>query len=211
LLNVDRQSEQKTTDFGPNLKKFSHIFLHAGIIASGDKEGAHIIYGNSSSLAFGFRKKYKISPIYSLGYDLENQYTFYKLKQESGKVLPDTIINNIAGRLDYSSLELGLFNRFNLDPERGNFLGHFIDVGIMGEWDYSIRCISKNELSDGTTIKSVVKKLKYVYNLNTKIYARLGFSHLSLLASYRLKPLFKPGWSYPDLPRLILGLELAVF
>lgn len=211
LLNVDRNNEQKITERGPNLKKFTHIIFHAGLLASQDKPGAQIIYGGSLNLALGIRKKYKITPFYSLGFDIQNQYTDYKLKQVKGKILPDTVINNISGRLDYYSSGFGFYNRINFDPRRGNFLGAFLDLGIMGEWYYSIKSVSKNKRTDGTILKSVVRNLPYVNNLDAKIYARIGFSHFSLFGSYRLTELFKTSFNYPDLPRLILGMELAIF
>lgn len=211
LLNVDRSTETRPLEFGPNLKRFTHFMIRGGIIASPDKPGARIVYGGSVNLAFGIRRKIKISSVYALGFDIENDYTDYKFKQEKGKVVPDTIINNVSGRLDYSTLGFGIYNRINFDPGRGNFLGTFLDIGIMGEWHYSIKSISKNDMNNGTLAKVTVKHLKYVYNTNAKVYCRLGFSRISLYASYRLLELFKPSYNYPDLPRIVAGIDLAVF
>ena len=85
LLDVDRNDEQKTNELGPNLRKFTHLVLHAGMLASADQPGAEIIYGSSVNIAAGIRKKYKVTNVYSVGLDIENQFTFYKLKQEKGK------------------------------------------------------------------------------------------------------------------------------
>jgi hypothetical protein len=211
LLNVDRKAEDRISQHGPNMKKFAHFLIRAGAIVSGDKAGARIEYGTSVNLAFGVRKKFKISPFYSIGYDIENEYTDYKIKQEKGKLLPDTVINNVSGRLDYSSIGLGFYNRFNFDTRRGNFLGTFLDLGIMGEWHYSIKAIAKNENKDGTLNKNITKRLPYVNNINAKAYARFGYSHLSIYASNRITDLFKSSYDFPDLPRIIAGIELAVF
>lgn len=210
LLNVDRKSEGRISDRGPNLKRFTHFFLRGGVFVSEDKAGARIIYGPSVNLAFGVRKKFKISNIYSLGYEIENQYTDYKFKQEKGKTVPDTVINDV-GRLDYSSIALGFYNRFNFDPGRGNFFGKFLDIGIVGEFHYSIKSIVKNDQPDGTLDKTITRHLKYVNNANAKVYARIGYSHLSLFASYRLLEIFKPSYGYPDLPRIVAGIDLAIF
>ena len=211
LLNVNTNNQEKMLEKGPNLKKFSHIFIHVGLLTSHDMPGARIIYGSSVNLAFGVRKKYKISPLYSLGFEIEQQYTDYKLKQEKGKIFPDTILNNISGRLDYNSLCGGFYNRFNFDTRRGNFLGAFLDIGILGEWHYSIKSISKNKQIDGTILKSVVRNLPYLNNLESKLFVRIGFSHCSLFCSYRITELFKTSSNFPELPRLITGLEFAVF
>jgi hypothetical protein len=210
LLNVDRPNENKEETHGPNLKKFSHLFIRGGILISKDKAGARIIYGPSVNLAFGVRRKYKISPAYSMGYEIETQYTDYKFRQENEKFFPDTVINNISQRLDYSALSIGYYNRINLDPSRGNFLGTFIDAGISGSWDFSIKTISKNKLNDGTVKKITVRHLPYVNNFNAKVFARIGFSHISVFISYRLTDLFTSS-AYPDMPRIITGFDLAVF
>ena len=208
---MDSKSVGEINERGQNLKKFSHAYFRLGFLASKDNAGARIIYGNSVNLGLGVRKKYKISPIYSIGVDAELQYTDYKLKQINGKILPDTVINNISGRLDYSSLGLGFFNRFNVDPNRGNFIGSFIDLGMMGEFHFSIRSISKNKMPDETILKSVVKNLQYTNNTSVKIFARLGLGHFSIYGSYRLTYQFVTSSIYPELPRFILGMELGMF
>lgn len=211
LLNVDREIESQVSDRGPNLKKFNHFYLRAALVASSDNPGARIHYGTSLNFALGMRRKYKISPVYSLGFEIENQYTDYKLKQETGKLLPDTIINNISGRLDYATLGAGFYNRINFDPGRGNYMGTFFDAGIMGEWSYAVKGISKNKREDGVREKTISKQLPFVNNFNARVYSRLGFSHFSIFASYRITELFKPSFEYPDLPKLIAGFEIALY
>lgn len=210
LLNVDRSKETTKEEWGPNLKKFSHIYVRGAFAASADNEGARIVYGSSVNLALGVRTKIKVSPVYSPGYDIEFQYSGFRLRQEEGKFFPDTIINNVS-RLDYSSLTIGFLNRINFDPGRGNFLGTFMDIGISGDFHLSIRNISKNELPDGTKIETTLRNLKYPNNTAVKVFFRIGYSHLSLYASYRLTKIFKPSAGYPELPRVIAGLDLALF
>jgi hypothetical protein len=211
LLQVDRTKDNINLERGPNLKRHHQFVLRGGFLASNDYEGARIKYGSSVNLSFSFRKKYKIGSVYSLGFDIDNQYTDYKLKQEKGKVLPDTIINDISERLDYYTLGAGFYQRINFDPGRGNFLGFFLDLGVMGEWYYSIKDISKNKLTDGSTLKEVKKSLPYVNMVGAKIYSRIGFGRSAFYGSYRITDLFKADYNYPDLPRFVLGLELAVF
>lgn len=211
LLQVDQTKETINTERGPNLKRYHQFILRGAFLASDDFSGGRIIYGSSANLSFSFRKKYKIGSVYSLGFDIDNQYTDYKLKQEKGKILPDTILNDISERLDYYTLGVGFYQRFNFDPGRGNFLGFFLDMGIMGEWNYSIKDISKNKLSDGSVLKEVKRNLPYVNALGAKLYSRIGFGRSAFYGSYRLTELFKPSYNYPDLPRFVLGLEIAVF
>jgi hypothetical protein len=211
LLSVDTQKDKTPVERGQNLKRFTHAYIHAGFVSSNDNPGARIMYGSSVNLGLGMRKKYKISPLYSLGFDIQADFTDYKLKQSEDKILPDTVVNNIMGRMDYTSIGIGFYNRINFDTHRGNFMGTFIDIGIMGTWDFSVKEVSKNKQPDGTIVKTVVKNLPYTNSINSNVYARFGFSHLSLYGSYRLTDLFKKSYEFPELPRLIVGLEIGIY
>ena len=211
LLDVDRKQEQRRPESGPNTKAFSHAFFRFGEAASGDFEGARIVYGSSLSLAMGFRKKHKISRALSAGYDLELSYTDYKLLQRKGKTLPDSILFNKSERLDFVGPGLGFFTRINFDPKRGNYLGNYLDLGIAGVWNVSIKRITKNKLQDGTLVKTIIKNLPYVNDIDAKAFIRIGKNHFSLYASYRFTEYFKSSYNYPDLPRVVIGIEAAAF
>ena len=209
LLSVDNTSE-KAIEVGPNLKRHNQLFFRFGFIEGKDKPGARIIFGKSTDFAFGFRKRYKISSLYSLGFETELQARNYKFKQTVEKTFPDTIISK-SQSLNYVNLGLGFFNRFNFDPHRGNFLGTFLDIGIVGSWHFSTHEFSENKLSNGTTETKMIGDLAYVKKLSASVYTRIGFSHVSIFSSYRLTELFKETNKYPDLPRLVLGIELSAF
>lgn len=210
LLQVDRAVDTLPVKHGPNLDKFSHFFLSAGLVTGPDKPGARIKYGTSVELGFGARTKYKISNVYSIGFDVRSNFFDYKLDQEPGKQLPDSLLYDVE-RMDFYSFRIGFFNRFNLDPGRGNYLGYFIDLGIAGEWDYSIERIIKIKLHDGSYMRSSISGLPYVNRLNYQLVARVGFNKLVFYAGYRLSDLFKSSYNYPELPRLITGIEISIF
>ena len=210
ILSVDRSRDSIPGQRGPNLKKFSHVFFNFGFVAGADKPGERINYGTSIEYGFGVRKKYKISPVYSLGWELGLKGKVFKLKQEKGKTFPDTLLNDVE-RMDYESITISFFHRFNFDPARGNFMGTFLDLGIRGGWNYQIAHVVKNTLPDGSEIKSQITNLPYINHLDCEVFARIGRSHFALYASYRLTKLFKPSYAFPELPALTAGLELAIF
>jgi hypothetical protein len=210
LLQVDRAVDSLPSVRGPNLQKFSHFYFAAGFVLGADETGGKIIYGSSVNLAAGVRWKYKIGKVYSLGYETSFSYLDYKLDQVESKILPDTFLNDIE-RLDYLSFQLGFYNRFNFDPQRGNYMGYFLDLGIRGEWDYSIEHIRKNELPDGSEVKTSISALPYVNRLNYNLFARIGLNKLLMFVSYRMSDLFKSSYNLPETPRLIAGIELSIF
>jgi hypothetical protein len=210
ILNVERDTVQEIPVRGPNLKRFSHPILRVGFVLPGDNPGARMIYGSSVNIAFGIRRKFKVTHVYSLGIDVEAQYTGFKLRQDDGKRLPDTILYK-AQRFDYNTFGIGWYNRINFDPGRGNTLGNYLDLGIMGQYDFSIKNIMKTNAPQGVRVKTIQRSLPFVNNFNAKVYARAGFNKVSVYFSYRITPYFKSSYDLPELPKGIIGVELAVF
>jgi len=210
VLGVNRAQDSIPDKRGPNMAKFGCAFLGGGLVASSDEPGARIKYGSSGEIFVGHRSKYKISPVYSLGWETKIHWQYFKLKQEDGKVLPDTSQHKIE-RFDISFIGLSIYNRFNFDPHRGNYLGKFLDFGISGEWMYSFAHITKDKLPDNTDIRISQTNLPYINNFGCAFFARYGVGKVSFYASYKISDLFKPRYSYPELPRIMAGLELAIF
>ncbi len=210
ILQVDRATDSIPSTHGPNKEKFIHFFMFVGFAAGADEAGARIKYFASDEFGLGVRWKYKISNIYSIGFEWQADYFEYKIDQKKGKILPDTILNDVE-RMDYSALKLGFYNRFNFNPKRGNYLGNYLDIGIRSEWDYVISHIIKNDLFDGSSIKSSISSLPYVNKINYSVFGRIGLNKVLFYASYRLSDLFKSKYNYPELPRLTAGIELGIF
>jgi hypothetical protein len=210
LLQVDRKKDTFTSDKGPNEKHFVNFFYHIGFMLPPDKPGARIIYGSSVDIGLGIRTKRKFSSIYSHGWEMGILYSDYKLKQEENRLIPDSIVNKMS-RYDYLSAFLGFYTRFNFDPKRGNYLGHFLDLGVTGQWHFSIKYITKNNGQDGTLVKTVTRKLNYTNVLNLQPYIRLGINHISIFGTYRIFDLWKESSGFPDMPRFTAGVDLALF
>lgn len=209
LLNVDRATDSIPSKIGPNLKRYIYPFMKFGFVLGPDEQGARIKYGSSVEFAIGFRTKYKIGSVYSLGWELQYNYTAFKLNQDSLKKAPNSFQNK-KERIDFSAIRLGFFNRFNFDPSRGNTMGKYLDLCIAGEWNYGRQNVIKNELPDGSMITSVIRKQPYYTDLNAYAEARLGLGRLSLYANYRFTELFRPRFDFPEFPRMILGIELSL-
>src|SRR6185436_7902285 len=137
--------------------------------------------GSSAEFEFGVRKKFKVGSCYSLGWELNVRQSIFKIKQADGKTFPDTLLNK-AERMEFTSLGLGWFNRFNFDTKRGNYMGTFLDVGIFGYWDFAATHIVKNDRPDGSNVKAEFSHLPYILNTGYAVFARAGWSHLSCYA-----------------------------
>ncbi len=197
----------KPSNRGPNLKKHTQAYLTLGLAASPDHAGAEIVYGSSAEMSFGLRSKYKIGSVFSFGWNLGIEYTDFKLRQIERKTLPSPTLFKVQ-RLDFSYVRLGFFNRFNIDPSRGNVIGKFLELGLNGKYAYSVSEIQKYNTTNGNA-RTEISSLKYVQRWHGDVYAQIGSGHLSLWATWRLTDLFKPNYNYPDLPRLTAGIEIG--
>lgn len=194
---------------GPNLKNYVHFYFGYGImVGPSDGDGAEISTGASSNFELGVRYKYKISNLYSFGLNLSYNFYSYRIKQESDKIFPDTIIHD-KEKFMLSSLSLGVYNRFNFG-RRGNVIGRYLDLGAYGDWNLIKKHYVKDKI-DGQVYKLSVTRLKYVENFGYGVFANLGFNRLVLTFKYRLSDLFKESYNYPELTPYTVGVQVNLY
>ncbi len=211
LLNVDQADEKKftTEEVGQNLKRFNQGFIRIAGIIPPENPGARVVYGTSIDLAVGFRKKYKVSGAYSLGWEAAIGYKSVQIKQEAHKQVLGTDLSK-KERFNISTIGLGFYNRINFDPGRGNFIGTYFDLAIKGEYAIFERVLF-NKLSDGSNGKLILSNLPYTRPFQSELLARLGRGHFALIASYRISELFKKSFGYPELPVMSAGFEFGLY
>lgn len=208
LLNYDKEAEPKY-DKGPNQKKFTQGFMKFGFVLPSTSHEEEIETGTSVIWGMGIRKKFKVSSVYSLGWEFQFDFTDYKLKNKTGLVSPyATSID--TRRFDISALSLGQFNRFNFDPGRGNFLGTYLDLGITGKYCLSMAEVYKYKTGYGTA-RTEIDDLDYVKTVQAETFARFGYSHISIWASYRFTDLFITTFHMDEMPRMNLGIEIGLY
>lgn len=219
LLEQDVNADTVLPSSGPNMKNYTHSYFRYGFVAgSSDSAGADIKPGYSSEFAFGVRYKRRISNFYSLGFDVFYNTINYHLKQDSSKIFPNPVLHK-KEKLAYNNFGLELYNRINVG-KRGNILGNFVDIGGYGEWGSLIKHFYRDELAvaqTGASVREVTnKRLLYTSNLNYGAVARFGINRYVLYGKYRFSDIIKPGYlsqtglRYPELPRIIVGIEIGL-
>ena len=224
LLEQDVNADTIPKIVGPNLKHFSHLYIGYGFVLGADAVGSEIKYGSSSDFVYGYRYKRKLSEFYAVGFDIFYHSTTFHLKQDSNKVLPNNILRKHKGekdKLTFHNLSLGLYNRFNFG-KRGNYIGNFLDLGARVDWPFSVVHFTKDKLNtandnNGKVVKTKTTGLVYINQIYYNVFARFGFNKFVITASYRLSDLFKEdpelykGYDkYPELPLLIVGVEIGL-
>jgi hypothetical protein len=199
---------------GPNMKKFSHIYLGYEFFAgNSDDKGADIIYGLSSCINIGYRYKFKIIEFYSVGFNIDYSFKKYLIKQNAEKILPNTQLHD-KEKIRFSNAGLELYNRFNIG-KRGNIIGKYLDIGLYGNWAFAINHFIKDKVADENNKAELVtikySNLTYTRRLYYGLSARLGLNWLAISAEYRFSDLFKKEYQFPELSRLAIGLEFAIY
>lgn len=209
LLQQDVKKDSLRPVYGPNLKNFFHGYVGLGFPIFTNEAANFTKPMASTSFDFGLRYKRKITPHLATGFDLGITSTAYRIKQNDSKTVPDNVIND-KEKIQISTLESSLWLRINVG-RRGNFIGNYLDLGGYGGWNFQKKHKTTNTNADDEKVKITTSKLKYVDNFSGGLLARLGVGRYALTARYRFTDLFKTAYNMPELPRLIVGVEVGLF
>ncbi|MFW5886746.1 MAG: hypothetical protein ACOCUL_03215 [Bacteroidota bacterium] len=214
LMNEEVKDEKERLQEGPNLEKFWHPYISFGLITDFDESaGARINLGRSWYFQLGYRQKYKISEYFSLGYDLSYSYKTYNLTQENEKIFPTDSLYN-KEKINFNNFGLELYTRFNFS-KRGDQLGTYLDIGPYINWAFNVKnVIKQNDFPiDNLANQKIItyKRLQYTRNYNYGLRGRLGFRKYIIFGEYRLSNIIQQDFQYPELPRLTLGLQFAIY
>jgi hypothetical protein len=194
---------------GPNLKHFFQGYIGLGFPLYTSEDVNYTKFGSSTAVDFGMRYKRKLAEYFAVGGDLGLNLTAYKIKQDHGKTVPDTMIND-KEKFQINLLRSSVYARFNVG-RRGNHIGNYLDLGLYGGWN----CVKKhqtiNENQDQEKVKVTTSQLKYIENFSYGLISRIGINRWTITANYRLNNTFEASVALPELPHLTIGLELEIF
>jgi len=196
-------------NYGPNQRNFIHTYFSYGFIPMTGQNGALTEPLKNFNIVIGVRYKRKWSKIFSNGIDLAYQNQIFSLKQTTGKILPDTMINEKESLLSYSFLA-DVFQRFNFG-NRGDVVGTFLDIGAGFNFLVTMQHETVNTLSSGIVLTKNEKNLPYNQNNYFHLLARFGYNRWILSAQYRLNPLINQNYGYPDLPPLSISFQIGLY
>ena len=209
LLQQNVKADTIRPTYGPNLKDFIYGYVGLGFPIYTNEDLNYTKPGASAHFNFGIRYKRKFTSYLATGLDLGISSTSYKIKQNDSKTVPDNNIND-KEKIQVNSLESSAWLRINVG-RRGNFIGNYLDLGAYGGWNFQKKYKTTNTNAEDEKVKVLTSKLKYVENSSYGFLARVGTSRYALTARYRLSDLFKSTYAMPELPKLIVGVEIGLF
>lgn len=216
ILERDQAWDTTRNKFGKNEKNFIAATVGVGFFLDAPTDDALVDFVNTSQFRGALSYKRKISGLIAVGSDLAFNLAWYRFKQESGKRLP------VPERLEKEfyivpDLALQPFVRINFDPNRGNNLGEYIDLGGGVHIPFLYRYIQRyDDAGSQQEIKASTLKIPYFQPAYFTAQARLGFRWLALTASYRITDIFEEKdlvkvFGEPfDLSRMQIGLQIKL-
>jgi hypothetical protein len=196
---------------GPNLDRYSHIFLGYGfLIGPSESDSAETIGGSSSSFMLGYLFKWRLTKWYELGFSATYHYSSFHLKQDSSKIVPDRRLHK-QEKIVFNNIQLAPFQRFKL-RNRYHSTGTFIDLGIYAGYHYRTKHQTRenNRTPNTSRTRTVNLGLKYTEEFSYGVLARVGFNRLMFYGRYRFSDLFKESEDLPELPRFEVGLKIGI-
>jgi hypothetical protein len=201
-------------DYGPNGKNYFQGYSSFAFMAGPSDTGVGINYGLSNEGAFGWRYKRRLTGMFSLVGDLGFRTAQFNISQPKKNYFLDTTfwhrsaVEHKKERLGYFSIDLGGFIRINFDPRRGDYLGHYLDLGATGSYLFSNRYITLDDQRNAR-VKTRFTRMPYTNPFQYELTGKLGFNILALVVKYRPTDIFKPEYKFPEFSRFLIGLEIS--
>ena len=196
---------------GPNLDRYGHLFIGYGfILGPSEGDSASIIPLSSSTFTIGWLSKWRLSRWYELGFDIDYQYSAFKLVQDSAKIVPNRVLHK-REKLVFNRIEIAPFMRFKF-RNRYHSTGTFLDLGGFMAYNYRIKhqTVERDQIPGASKTRVVNLGLDYTEDFNYGVMARIGFNRFIFYARYRLSELFTEKSGLPELPRYNVGLKIGI-
>lgn len=217
LLDKDINQAYKKVQ-GPNTKFFGQLFTGTGLIIAGaEGNDVQINIWRSMYYSFGYRQKYKIFSLYSIGFETEYFARQFNIRQTDNKVVPNSEIHD-KEKLKIHSAGFSVYNRINFG-KRGNVIGKFIDIGGFLNYNFSTVHFTKDKISGSDDPSEnnvnarvrIVKysQLDYFQPFEYGVYGRAGINWFAVKAGYRFTDLFREKYTWNELPRFYAGIEVS--
>jgi len=204
---------------GPNFRHFNYLYLgYAFFVPSGGQNEIETKPANTTIFTLGWRYKFKLTNWFSVGTGINYSNEIFDLKQNEGKLIPDTILHS-KEKLKFNSLGTEVYFRFNFG-KRGNIVGRFLDIGAYWAWAFKVKDVYQdkpeqiNSVGNASKQKVVLSNLDYVEPFHYGLKVRFGINRFVLAGSYRLNELLTKEYKQEVgdliLPQLALGLEIGL-
>lgn len=208
LIEEDLRGDTLIPRFGMNRNHYWHSYLGAHFPNANARDPlADINVGRSWTFEYGFRYKRRFSQILSAGLETYFKRSSFHPENFLDLDIPQGYSYN-REKFVFLAVGAAIYQRFNTDPWRGNYIGRFIDVGGYFEVNAGMRHVLHLQGPDRLQMRRKGMGIHEPFQFG--LLARFGRNNFVIKGSYRISDLFKPETALPDFPRFTLGLELGL-
>jgi len=205
FLSVNTEKPAK----GPNSSYYSHFYGSWGINVKMQKPETDIRPLSSYRYSLGHRHIIRLNNHIATGFNLELSANRFSIKQKEGKNVHDSILHDKEIFL-INSIEGSWYLRFNFDKRRGAYIGHFLDLGAFGGYNYKRNRFIQNTTTPFNSVtKLTYRKIGYINDFQYGLFARIGFNRYVLFGRYRMSDIFETEKGFSQLPAWCLGIEVG--
>ncbi|WP_045688013.1 MULTISPECIES: hypothetical protein [Hymenobacter] len=213
LLRSVTRFDTVETRTGPNRAFFQHAYVgYAPVVGRSKNSGAELRSFSSAELFAGMRYKFRLSQQAAVGFDVRYVRLNYALVQNAQKVLPNATTHH-SENLVIQQAVLEPYMRLNFG-RRGNVVGRYLDLTAGAGWVFGTLHTYQDRGGSNRAKRTIVNErgLDYLERWPLTVGARLGSGRLVAVGRYRLTHTFTPSARtfYPELPRVVIGLELDI-
>lgn len=204
--------------YGPNRSIYVHQLVKIGAFVPVYDSGIYLQPWNSS-LSYELRTKAKICSWNALVLDFGYRCDRFIIKEDTAQVIPFLGLDHKRERITTHNVSFSLCDRINFG-KRGNILGIYLDYGFYGDYVFRSSHMTVDEYYDSNSIsgrhvkvKARSTRLAYINQLNYGLTARFGWEWGSFYSMYRMTDLILDPDAltpWPDMPRLVVGVEMFI-
>jgi len=208
MQNTNPMQPYQEKKHGENRKHYNQGFISFGVVTPAGAKSDDSYFGKSFVFDFGFRYRYRVSNFLNIGNDLSYYIQGNRLDHSGMKKIYDGMVHDKENIIQ-NELRISPFIRFNLTPNRGNYLGTYVDfAGYLG-WNFLpvFRAVDtghngNEEMAYTRDFDPNQKRFDY------GVTGRIARNKYLLFATYRLSDIMKKT-EYPNLPRLTAGIQFG--
>jgi hypothetical protein len=193
---------------GINSSRYNHFYVGWGLNMGLLENETTVRIPSSNDYFFGYRQIYKLSNYFAAGFQLTFGKSMYSILQDGEKNVHDSILHKKEMYL-INQGDFSVYLRLNFDRRRGAYMGHFLDLGSWGGYNFMRRRMIEDVTDYESRIRVWYKDVSYIEKFQYGVYASLGINRYVFFARYRISDLFDSAYNFSQLPALTFGFEVG--
>lgn len=194
---------------GINSTSFNHFYVAWGVNTAFLNNETSVKVPASNDYTFGYRQIFRLNNNLAFGFKGQLVKSRFSVTQNADKNVHDSVLHKKEIFL-INHVDASLYLRINFDRHRGAYMGHFLDIGAWGGYNFMRQRMIEDITVDKSKTRIWHKGVGYIEKYQYGAYAAIGLNRFLFYARYRVSDLFDPCKKFSQLPALTFGLEVGL-